>query len=73
MLKKRKFFAQMFEYLGHVIRPGQLEFIKHTVDAVTKLEHRTTQMKLRYLLSLYTIFSWFVPIFFSLFSSLIRN
>lgn len=60
-LKKSKLLADIIDYSGHVIRPGRLEHAEHTIDAVMKLKHRTTQTELRSFLILCNVCRRFVP------------
>lgn len=42
-----KFVAESIDYQGQAIRATRLELAEHTTNAVTELEHRTKQTKLR--------------------------
>lgn len=60
-LKKRKFFAETIDYLGHIIWPGRLELAEHITDDVAKLEHPSILTELCSFLSLCNIIRRFVP------------
>lgn len=44
-IKKRSYFAEMLDYLGHIIRPVRLKMEKEANTAIQELENQTTQTK----------------------------
>lgn len=46
-LRKCEFFTNSIDFLGHVIRPGQLEVSSHTVDVIRDLKPPTNFTELR--------------------------
>lgn len=62
-LKKCKFFAEISDYVGHVIQPGGMDLAENTTNAVEKFEEYTTQTKLRSFFGLCNMFRPFVPNF----------
>jgi Reverse transcriptase (RNA-dependent DNA polymerase) len=51
-LNKCHFFKETLDYLGHVIRPGQLSVAEKNTAALKDTKHPTTQTELRYFLGL---------------------
>lgn len=52
MVKQRKFFSGVFEYLDHVSRLGRDYQAEHTTDIVAKLMHHKNETKLPSVLGL---------------------
>lgn len=50
-------------YLGHIIRPGQLEVISHTTKATRDLKTPTTQTKSHFFTGLCNFFRRLTPNF----------
>jgi hypothetical protein len=59
-LKKCHFLKDTVDYLGHVIRPGQLSVAENNTTALKDMTHPTTQTELRSFLSLCNVYSRFV-------------
>jgi transposase InsO family protein len=59
-LKKCHFFKDKVDYLGHVIRPGQLSVAEKNTEALKKAKHPTTQTELRSFLGLCNVYRRFV-------------
>lgn len=62
-LKNCKLFSETVDHLDHVIQTGRPKLAYYTTDAVTKLEHCTSQTELCSFLGLCNLFRWFVPNF----------
>ncbi len=62
-LKKRSFFGQSVNYLGHTIRPGLLEVANRNTDAIQGFKVPTTQTELRSFLGLRNVYRSFIPNF----------
>ena len=62
-LAKCKFFDASVDYLGHVVRPGQLEVASRTVDAVRQFKTPADQGELRSFLGMCNVYRRFVPNF----------
>ena len=62
-VRKCNFFAQSVDYLGHVIRPGKIEFAPKNTEAVEGLEEPCTQTELRSFLGVCNVYRCFVPNF----------
>ena len=59
-LKKCHFFKNTVDYLGHVIRPGQLSVAEKNTAALKDMKHPTTQTELRSFLGLCNVYRRFV-------------
>jgi hypothetical protein len=59
-LKKCHFFKETVEYLGHVIRPGQLSVAEKNTATLKNTKHPTTQTELRSFLGLCNVYRRFV-------------
>jgi Reverse transcriptase (RNA-dependent DNA polymerase) len=59
-LKKCNFFKDLVDYLGHVIRPGQLSVLEINTAALKDMAHPTTQTELRSFLGLCNFYRRFV-------------
>jgi hypothetical protein len=59
-LKKCNFFKDTVDYLGHVIRPGQLSVAEKNTAALKYMTHPTTQTELRSFLGLFNVYRRFV-------------
>jgi RNase H-like domain found in reverse transcriptase/Reverse transcriptase (RNA-dependent DNA polymerase) len=59
-LKKCHFFKEIMDYLGHVIRPGQLSVAEKNTATLKNTKHPTTQTELRYFLGLCNVYRRFV-------------
>jgi hypothetical protein len=55
-LNKCHFFKDTVDYLGHVIRPGQLSVAEKNTAALKDMTHPTTQTELRSLLGLCNVY-----------------
>ena len=62
-LKNCKFFQDSVEYLGHVIRPGELVFNPKNVSALAEAKPPRTQTKLRSFLGMCNVYRRFVDHF----------
>lgn len=60
-LRKCHFFQDCVNYLGHVVRPGQLEVAMKKIDCLRYAKHPTTQTQLRSFLGLCNVYRRFVP------------
>jgi RNase H-like domain found in reverse transcriptase/Reverse transcriptase (RNA-dependent DNA polymerase) len=59
-LNKCHFFKETVDYLGHVIRPGQLSVAEKNTATLKNSKHPTTQTKLRSFLDLCNVYRRFV-------------
>jgi hypothetical protein len=59
-LKKCYFLKDTVDYLGHVIRPGQLSVAEKNTAALKDMTHPTTQTDLRSFLGLCNVYRRFV-------------
>jgi hypothetical protein len=59
-LNKCHFFKDTVDYLGHVIRPGQLSVVEKNTVALKDMTHPTTQTDLRSFLGLCNVYRRFV-------------
>jgi RNase H-like domain found in reverse transcriptase len=59
-LNKFHFFTDTVDYLGHVIRPGQLSVAEKNTAALKVMTHPTTQTELRSFLGLCNVYRRFV-------------
>lgn len=62
-LKKCEFITNRIDYLGNDIRPGRVELLTQTIDAVQGLEHTTSLRDLRSFLWYCNVLPRFVPEF----------
>jgi len=60
-LKKCHFFRPSVDYLGHVIRPGQLAVADKNVETIKKARHPRTRTELRSFLGMCNVYRRFVP------------
>lgn len=54
-------FAEIINYLSHVIRPGRLELAETTTKDIRELQEPATQTEMRYILGIFNVFPQFVP------------
>jgi Reverse transcriptase (RNA-dependent DNA polymerase) len=59
-LNKCHFFNETLDYLGHVIRPGQLSVAEKTTAALKDTKHPTTQTDLRSFVGLFNVYRRYV-------------
>ena len=62
-LKKCEFFTDKVKYLGHIIRPGQLEINQAHTAALANMQHPTNQSELRSFMGLCNVYRRFIPNF----------
>ena len=62
-LRKCRFFSEMVDYLGHVIRPGRLGVAERNTEALRHAAPPRTQTELRSFLGLCNVYRRFVPKF----------
>lgn len=62
-LKRRSFFEEKINYLGHVIQPGRQELLEATSTAALELRNPTTQTRLTSFSNLCSVFRRFVTNF----------
>ena len=60
-LRKCEFFVEKIKYLGHVVRPGMLEFDAARAAALEQVRYPQTQTQLRSFLGLCNVYRKFVP------------
>ena len=65
-LRKCRFFSEMVDYLGHVIRPGRLGVAEKNTEALRDAAPPRTQTELRSFLGLCNVYRRFVPKFSSI-------
>jgi len=62
-LEKCTWFSDEVEYLGHIVRPGQLHVHNKNVDALKHAKFPTTKTQLKSFLGMCNVYRWFVKDF----------